>query len=71
MAAMDGEAKRKQVKMWYASLTEEQKLLRKMRSARGYYQKKGYMPRDHTPLAIWCRDKGYDVARVLSGEQPI
>lgn len=42
-----------------------------MKDARRYYQRKGTVPDEHTKLGQWCTRQGYDIAKVVSGEQPI
>jgi hypothetical protein len=58
-------------KRYYAKLTPEEKERRRMRTRRLYYQQRGYLPRDHTPLAVWCRARGLDVNAVIDGTVPI
>lgn len=68
----EGRAKQREyAKQKYANLTPEQRELRILRRSVRYYRKKGEIPYSTTPLAKWCIGKGYDITKVISGEQPI
>lgn len=58
-------------KIYYENLTDEQKEARLMRASRRYYLKKGVIPYPQTSLAKYCKKHGYDLTKVMSGEQTI
>jgi hypothetical protein len=54
-----------------AKMTEEDKERRRMTSCRRYYLQKGVVPHEYTSLGRYCKERGYSVEAVMSGEQPL
>jgi len=65
------EEQRTYAKTRYDNLTPEEKQLRSLRKSRRYYLTKGVIPYPSTPLGKWCIVQGYDIEKVMNGEQPI
>lgn len=62
---------RQYAKNRYENLSQEEKQRKIMMNSRQYYLRKGVIPYPTTSLGKWCIEKGYDIAKVMSGEQPI
>jgi hypothetical protein len=54
-----------------AKMTEQDKERHNARCNRAYYIKKGRMPREKSSLGRFCKERGYSLEAVMSGEQPI
>jgi hypothetical protein len=63
--------KRENARRRRANLSEEDRRRERMYDHRMYYIKRGTIPAAHTAIGRWCAAHGYDVAKVMSGEQPI
>jgi hypothetical protein len=54
-----------------AKMTEEAKERQKMRTSRYYYKMKGVVPHEYTSLGRYCKERGYSIKAVMSGDQPL
>jgi hypothetical protein len=57
--------------VYYRTLPAQKKRHKFMMARVYYYRRKGTLPREHTLLAALCRERGVDVAKVVSGEVPL